>query len=162
MKTIKAILVDDEEGARDVLANLLLRFCPNVELLAKCSNIPEAVEQIKSLQPDLVFLDIEMPNYAGYEIVNFFEKIDFEIVFVTAYDQYAIRAFEIAALDYLLKPIDIERLKLAVERVLIYSNKKLQEQRLQVLQESMSTKTLSNIIVAFPPVQIFTLAGVTV
>lgn len=148
MKTIKAILVDDEEGARDVLANLLLRFCPNVELLAKCSNVPEAVEQIKSLQPDLVFLDIEMPNYAGYEIVNFFDKIDFEIVFVTAYDQYAIRAFEIAALDYLLKPIDIERLKLAVERVLIYSNKKLQEQRLQVLQESMSTKTLSNIIVA--------------
>ncbi|MGL4597265.1 MAG: LytR/AlgR family response regulator transcription factor, partial [Bacteroidia bacterium] len=100
MNRIRAILVDDEESARDVLQNLLLRFCPEVELIAKCENILEAVELIKKEEPDLVFLDIEMPNYAGYEIVSFFEKINFQIIFITAYDQYAIRAFEIAAIDY--------------------------------------------------------------
>jgi two-component system LytT family response regulator len=108
---IKAIIVDDEESARDVLQNLLLLFCPNVEVVAKCENVLKAVDAINKEQPDLVFLDIEMPNYAGYEIVNFFDKINFEIIFVTAYDQYAVRAFEVAAIDYLLKPIDIDRLK---------------------------------------------------
>src|SRR6478735_3401789 len=117
MNTIRAILVDDEESARDVLQNLLQRFCPEVTLVAKCENVMLAVDVIKKEKPDLVFLDIQMPNYAGYEIVKFFDKVDFEIVFITAYDQYAIRAFEIAAIDYLLKPIDIDRLKLAVKRV---------------------------------------------
>lgn len=71
MNKIKAILVDDEEGARDVLENLLRRFCPDVELIAKCENVLQAVEVIKTQQPDLVFLDIEMPNYSGFEIVTF-------------------------------------------------------------------------------------------
>lgn len=147
MKKLRAILVDDEEGARDVLQNLLLRFCPNVELIAKCENVLQAVETIKQEQPDLVFLDIEMPNFAGYEIVNFFEEVTFDIVFVTAYDQYAIRAFEIAAIDYLLKPIDIERLKSAVSRVVIQQSKKEQHDRLGILKESLKSKELNNIVV---------------
>mgnify|MGYP000999294964 CR=1 FL=1 len=77
MNKIKAILVDDEEGARDVLENLLRRFCPEVELVAKCENVEQAVEVIKIQKPDLVFLDIEMPNYSGFEIVNFFKEITF-------------------------------------------------------------------------------------
>lgn len=116
MSEITAILVDDESSARDVLENLLARFCPGVKLLAKCSNVEQAVESIKLHQPDLVFLDIEMPNYAGYEIVDFFTEINFEMIFVTAYDQYAIKAFEVSAVDYLLKPIEIDRLKEAVAR----------------------------------------------
>lgn len=148
MNTLKAILVDDEEGARDVLSNLLLRFCPQVELLAKCGNVLEAVEEIKKLEPDVVFLDIEMPNYAGYEIVNFFDEVNFDIVFVTAYDQYAIRAFEIAAIDYLLKPIEIDRLKQAVERVSQQRNKKDQADRLDLLKESLKSKEVNNIVVA--------------
>jgi two-component system, LytTR family, response regulator len=147
MKKLRAILVDDEEGARDVLQNLLLRFCPNVELIAKCENVLQAVETIKQEQPDLVFLDIEMPNFAGYEIVNFFEEVTFDIVFVTAYDQYAIRAFEIAAIDYLLKPIDIERLKSAVSRVVVQQSKKEQHDRLGILKESLKSKELNNIVV---------------
>jgi two-component system LytT family response regulator len=148
MNTLKAILVDDEEGARDVLSNLLLRFCPEVDLIAKCTNVLEAVEEIKRLEPDVVFLDIEMPNYAGYEIVNFFDEVKFDIVFVTAYDQYAIRAFEIAAIDYLLKPIDIERLKLAVSRVQMQRNKIEQKDRLNLLKDSLKSKELNNIVVA--------------
>ena len=117
MSKIKAILVDDEESARDVLENLLRRFCPEIDLLDKCNNVEQAVESIKQHKPNLVFLDIEMPNYAGYELVDFFTEIDFEIIFVTAYDQYAIKAFEVSAVDYLLKPIEIERLKESVSRV---------------------------------------------
>jgi len=144
---IRAILVDDEESARDVLQNLLLRFCPEVELVSKCENIPQAVEIIKSENPDLVFLDIEMPNYAGFEIVNFFTQINFDIIFVTAYDQHAIRAFEIAAIDYLLKPVDIERLKKAVGRVRQKQNIEQQSQRLHVLSNTLETKELKNIVV---------------
>jgi two-component system LytT family response regulator len=147
MNKLRAILVDDEEGARDVLQNLLLRFCPNVELIAKCENVLQAVETIKQEQPDLVFLDIEMPNFAGYEIVNFFDEVTFDIVFVTAYDQYAIRAFEIAAIDYLLKPIDIDRLKSAVARAVLQQNKKEQNDRLDILKESLKSKELNNIVV---------------
>jgi two-component system LytT family response regulator len=145
---IKAIIVDDEESARDVLQNLLLLFCPNVEVVAKCENVLKAVDAINKEQPDLVFLDIEMPNYAGYEIVNFFDKINFEIIFVTAYDQYAVRAFEVAAIDYLLKPIDIDRLKQAIIRVLQRQNNEQQSQRLSLLSNTLESKQLKNIVVS--------------
>ena len=148
MNKLRAILVDDEESARDVLQNLLLRFCPDVELIAKCENVLEAVEVINKEHPDLVFLDIEMPNYAGYEIANFFKEINFEIIFVTAYDQYAIRAFEIAAIDYLLKPVDIERLKLSIARVKTQRNTEQQAQRLALLSNTLESKQLKNIVVS--------------
>jgi two-component system, LytTR family, response regulator len=148
MQKIKAILVDDEESARDVLQNLLLRFCPEVELLAKCANLKQAVEAIGTHQPDLVFLDIEMPDYAGYELVNFFQEIHFEIIFVTAYDQYAVRAFELAAIDYLLKPVDIHRLKEAVARVRQQFDMQHQAQRLQLLGNTLETNHIKNIIIS--------------
>lgn len=147
MNKIKAIIVDDEESARDVLSNLLLRFCPEIELLEKCSNVTQAVDEIKKHQPDVVFLDIEMPNYAGYEIVKFFDKIEFEIVFVTAYNQYALRAFEVAALDYLLKPIDIDRLKKTVERLRNRLDKKHYSDRISLASDTLRDKDVKNIAV---------------
>ena len=117
MKIIKAIVVDDEKRARNVLSQLLFRNFDNLEVVAQCSDVPSAAEQIKQLKPDLVFLDIQMPNYAGYELVNFFDEINFEIIFVTAFDHYAIKAFEFGALDYLVKPINRSRLIDAVKRV---------------------------------------------
>ncbi len=147
VQSVRAILVDDEERARDVLDNLLKRFCPEVEVVAKCRHLEEAVDVIRIHQPNLVFLDIEMPNYAGFEIVRFFSEVTFEIIFVTAYDQYAIRAFEIAALDYLLKPIDIERLKSAVGRARQHLNLEHQSQRLELLSNTLETRHLKNLIV---------------
>lgn len=147
MKKIKAIIVDDEESARDVLENLLLRFCPEVTLVAKCSHVEEAVQTIKNTQPHLVFLDIEMPNYAGYEITEFFDELPFDIIFVTAYNQYALRAFEVSATDYLMKPIDIERLKEAVQKVvekrslLEYAKK-----RLDLLHETLETNEIKALL----------------
>ncbi len=148
MTKLKAILVDDEESARDVLENLLLRFCPEVELLGKYTNVPDAVAAVNELKPDLVFLDIEMPNYAGFEIVNFFEKVEFDIVFVTAYDKYAIRAFEISAVDYLLKPVDIERLQQSVLKAHERLTTKNNIDRFKVLSQTLETNVLSSIVVS--------------
>ena len=117
MNKIKAIVVDDESAARNVLTNLLELAHPEIEVVDKCPDIPEAVISIKSKKPDLVFLDVEMPRYSGYEIVKFFDEIDFQIIFVTAYDKYAIKAFEVNAVDYLLKPIERKRLGEAISKV---------------------------------------------
>lgn len=148
MTTIKAILVDDEESARDVLENLVVRFCPEIELLGKFNNVLDAVEAIRSLKPDLVFLDIEMPNYAGFEIVNFFENVDFDIIFVTAYDKYAIRAFEVSAVDYLLKPVDIERLQQSVQKAQERMQLKNNLDRFKLLSQTLESNVLNNIIVS--------------
>lgn len=146
MNKIKAILVDDEESARDVLENLLRRFCPEVELLDKCNNVEQAVKSIHLHQPNLVFLDIEMPNYAGYELVDFFTEVDFEIIFVTAYDQYAIKAFEVSAVDYLLKPIEIDRLKESVSRVSNKFDKQQNKVRIDHLKETLNNSTIQSIL----------------
>lgn len=144
---IKTIIVDDEESARDVIKNLLVRFCPDIEIVDICKSVPEAVESIKIHKPQLVFLDIEMPNYAGFEIVNFFEEVNFEIVFLTAYEQYAIKAFEISAIDYLLKPVEIDRLKKAVEKVKLQVVSKIQKERLELLTETISSKKIKNLVI---------------
>lgn len=140
------MLVDDEESARDVLENLLRRFCPEVELVSKCNNVEQAVEAIKIHQPNLVFLDIEMPNYAGYELVDFFTEINFEIIFVTAYDQYAIKAFEVSAVDYLLKPIEIERLKESVARVSNKFDKLQNNEKINHLKDALRNDAVQSII----------------
>lgn len=113
---LKAIIVDDEERARNTLSTLLQEFCPSVSVEATCKNVPEAVEKIKEIQPDLVFLDIEMPEYNGFELFDFIENVNFETIFVTAYDHYAIKAFEVSAIDYLLKPVEIDLLQKAVQK----------------------------------------------
>ena len=100
---IRTIIVDDEGSARELLKELLESFCPDVTIVGQFQNLEMAVEHIRKDTPDLVFLDVEMPRYAGYEILDFFDQIDFNIIFVTAYDKYAIKAFEVSALDYLLK-----------------------------------------------------------
>lgn len=146
-KTFNAILVDDEDSARNILSNLLLNFCPQINIVDKCEDVEQAVASIKKHKPDLVFLDIEMPNYAGYEITSFFKKIDFEIIFITAYGHYAIKAFQVSAVDYLLKPIDINRLKEAVDKFVSKSEIKNASLNYQVLIDSLKDDTIKKIIV---------------
>ena len=136
MNNIKAILIDDEERARNTLSSLLLNYCPEIDVLATCSNVPDGVLAINKHKPDVVFLDIEMPDYNGFELLGFFREIDFDIIFVTAYSEYAIKAFEISAVDYILKPIDIDQLKNSVEKL---KQKKLHSQmqeQIELLKES--------------------------
>ena len=105
---MKALIVDDEERARLNLRLLIHEFCPEIVIVDECKNIPEAVKSILKHQPEIVFLDIEMPGHSGLELLDFFNEkdINFSIIFTTAYNNYAIRAFKLSAVDYLLKPIN--------------------------------------------------------
>jgi two-component system LytT family response regulator len=116
-KLIRVILVDDEPNSRDILAHLL-RLDGDIEILAKCQNIDEAMDAIKEYKPDLVFLDIEMPGGSGFELIERLShtEINPAVVFVTAYNQYAIKAIKYAAFDYLLKPIDLDDLNQTIIR----------------------------------------------
>lgn len=148
MTKLKAIIVDDEEGARSVLTNLLKKTSPEIEIICECENVPEAVKAINKFQPDVVFLDVEMPDYAGYELVYFFDEVDFKIIFVTAYDQYAIKAFELSAVDYLLKPINRLRLKEAVDKLKEQLGDKKIAEDYQVLLESIQEKEFQKIVIS--------------
>ena len=115
--TIRAIVVDDEESARNILKNVLIKFMDGVDVVALCADVPSAVKAVNEHQPHVVFLDIEMPNYSGFEFLSFFDSLDFEIIFVSAYGEYALRAFEVSAVDYILKPIEISKVELALQKV---------------------------------------------
>lgn len=112
---MKAIIVDDERLARKELSKLLAEF-PEVEIIKECDSADEAIEEVDKLKPDVVFLDIHMPGKDGFGVL---EELDYtpHVIFVTAYDEYAIKAFEVNALDYLLKPIQTDRLKEAINKI---------------------------------------------
>ncbi len=112
---MKAIIVDDERLARKELKDLLSEF-PNIEVIEECDSAEAAITSVDKLKPDLVFLDIHMPGKDGFGVL---EELDYmpHVIFITAYDEYAIKAFDVNALDYLLKPIQPERLKEAIDKV---------------------------------------------
>lgn len=111
----KVVLIDDERLARNELKKLLAEF-PELDIVGEASNANEGVEKIKSLEPDLIFLDIQMPGKTGFDMLRMLDHTP-EVIFTTAYDEYAIRAFEVNALDYLLKPIEPKRLADAVHKL---------------------------------------------
>lgn len=115
--SIKAVIIDDEIMARNLLKGMLEEFCTDVEVLDLCHDLPSGVLSIRKNKPNIVFLDIEMPGYSGLEIMNFFseDEVDFSIIFTTSYNEYAIQAFKLSAIDYLLKPIEPADLNQAVE-----------------------------------------------
>ena len=114
--SITCLIIDDEPLARDLVREFLEQHS-DLKLIGECSKGTEAVEKIDSLRPDLIFLDVQMPGMTGFDVLDKIEHDPF-VIFTTAYDQYAIKAFEKNAVDYLLKPIDQERFKLAVDRAL--------------------------------------------
>jgi len=137
MKTIKAIIIDDEPMARHLLNGLIEEYCPEVEILDLCQNLAEGVKSIHKNNPDIVFLDIEMPGHSGLELLDFFpaNEINFSIIFTTAYNQYAIKAFKLSAVDYILKPIDPESIIIALER---YTSSQSKLVDMSVLKENLS------------------------
>ncbi len=114
---IKAIIIDDEKNALEVLEMQLNRFCKDVTIVAACDGGIKGIAAIKKYDPDLVFLDIEMPHKNGFDVLNETREMNYDVIFTTAYDQFAIKAFKFSALDYLLKPVDILELQDAVEKV---------------------------------------------
>ncbi len=130
---MRAIIVEDEKSNRDNLVKILGEYCNSVEIVALCSSAVEGRKAISELQPDLVFLDIEMPGGNGFSMLESLGQINFEVIFVTAFDHYGIKAVKFCALDYLLKPIDLLELTQAVEKV---------EQRLAEKSENLRMKTM--------------------
>lgn len=114
---IRCILVDDEKNALEMMEWLLKTYCPNVEIMAMCNSAEQGIEAIHKFKPDVVFLDIEMPRMNGFDMLEKFDKLFFDVVFCTAYDQFAIKAFKYSALNYLLKPVDPDDLKATIERI---------------------------------------------
>lgn len=111
---MRTIIVDDEKHSRDALQMMLERYCPQVTVQAVCCNGTDAIIAINELKPQLIFLDVEMPGIDGFQVLEACNQHDFAVIFITAYDQYALEAIHHSALDYLLKPIDIKELRDAV------------------------------------------------
>jgi two-component system, LytTR family, response regulator len=114
---IRSVLIDDEKNALEMMEWLMKTYCPQVEIAAMCNSAEAGKEAILKYKPDVVFLDIEMPAMNGFDLLEQFDKLFFDVVFCTAYDQFAIKAFKYSALNYLLKPVDPEDLKTTIRRI---------------------------------------------
>jgi len=117
MSVLKSIIVDDELKSRENLRMMLASFCDNVEVVAACQSVAEAVDAIKQFRPDIVFLDVQMRGETGFDLLKVLENVSFEVIFTTAHSEYALQALRFSAIDYLLKPIDIEDLQKAIAKV---------------------------------------------
>lgn len=138
MKEIKAVIIDDEPSARQFLAALLEKFFPHVEVIAQADSIKTGIETLNKNKPDLVFLDIEMPHGHSFDILENVDNLDYEIVFITAHNQYALDAFKFSAIDYLLKPVKISDIKRALDRFEKRSDNSGEKEKIRVLLDNLN------------------------
>ena len=144
---LKVFLVDDEQKSRDTLRNMIHEFCSDVEVIGESWMVEDAAKQIAKLQPDVVFLDIEMPEQNGFELFNYFPEPTFSVIFATAYNQYAAQAFSLSAIHYLLKPFSVKVLKEALNRA--RKNKEDQQafqEKLKALEANLQGKAKKLVI----------------
>jgi two-component system, LytTR family, response regulator len=135
---LRAILIDDEANSLSALQQKLIEHCPQVEIIGTYTKPAECIQAVNTLKPDIVFLDIEMPGINGFKLLQEVSYKNFEPVFVTAYDHYAIKAIRFSALDYLIKPVDIDELKWSVERAAQKKNNSSSNERLDLLLDHLS------------------------
>lgn len=154
---MKALIIDDERKARTLLRTLLQEHCDEIHDIKEASDLEEGVDIIKTFQPNVVFLDIEMPKYSGLQILDFFEseEINFQIIFVTAYNAYAIEAFKLSASDYLLKPLDIPELKTAVQKAIKTINDTNLNNKFEELKKAFHQLSINKIALEIPKGIIF-------
>lgn len=157
---LKCILVDDELKSRESLKKLLNTFCENVKVLATCQNVAEALEAIRQEKPDVIFLDIQMQRETGFDLLSKLDTIDFEVIFTTAHSEYAIKAIKYSAIDYLLKPIDVEELKKAVAKVESKHSNTIND-RLKQLLVNIKSVSAENYKLALPTNEGLTFIKVT-
>ncbi len=140
---LRALVVDDEERSRNVLTNYLDDYCVDVQIIGYATNVLDAVKIINKEKPNIIFLDIEMPGGNGFELFDYFEQPDFLVVFVTAYENFAIKAFEVSALDYLTKPIVIKQLVKTVNKAKEQINLKLYAEQIENLKNSLVNDSIT-------------------
>lgn len=139
---LNAIIIDDEHANRELVGNLLETHCPSVNVVGTADSVESGYAQIIDKRPHLVFLDIQMPHGNGFQLLEKFKEIFFDIIFVTSYDQYAINAIKFSALDYLLKPIDISELRAAVEKA---EKKVVKENKFQLYENLLNNINPNNL-----------------
>jgi two-component system LytT family response regulator len=148
---IRALIVDDEFKARDLLKHYIEAYVPQVKELRQAESVDEALKILEEYQPDLVFLDIEMPYRSGFDFLKSLPKISFAVIFTTAYNQYAIQAIRFSALDYLLKPVDPEELQSAISR---YNESRVAKESNEALYKNLvdniGKKELNDLRIAVP------------
>lgn len=137
---LRSVIIDDEENSSAALKGKLETYVPEVRIDAICNNGADGIEAIESLHPDIVFLDIEMPKMNGFNMLQQITYRDFELIFVTAYDHYAIKAIRFSALDYLVKPVEVGELKQSIAKVIEQRQQKQSNQRLTLLMENLREK----------------------
>lgn len=118
MKPLKTLIVDDEADAVNFIRSIIMEYCPKLEVIGTANNVKDGVELIMNYQPELVFLDVEMPHGSGFDLLANFPKKMFDVVFITAFNQYALKAIKFSAVDYVLKPINISEFIEAVDKVI--------------------------------------------
>lgn len=144
---MKAIIVEDKEYIRKGLINILSFIEANVEIIGQCESVQEAAVVVKTCKPELVFLDINLTDGTAFDFLDKVDVIDFKIIFITAYEEYALRALKIGAVDYLLKPVDVEELKVALEKV---ANISVADQKEQLIKtKQVYTNETNHIILSF-------------
>lgn len=154
MSEIKAIIVDDEQHCIDALRAMLQKKCPEVAVLAGVNSVKEARQLIDEMRPDLVFLDVEMPHQNGFELLKQYDKLTFDVIFTTAYEQYALKAIKFNALDYLLKPFSVQELQEALRK---FHERRSQKPDtaiapLEVFLQNMKTLQQTNKKIALPTI----------
>ncbi|HUM51142.1 MAG TPA: LytTR family DNA-binding domain-containing protein [Chitinophagales bacterium] len=143
MNSIKAIIVDDEKNNRLVLHKLIEKFCPQVTVIAECESVDDTILFLENNATDVVFLDVEMPGKNGFDLLaNYNYQCPFEIIFTTAYSQYAVKAIRFSALDYLLKPVDPEELIRAVHKLSVKISDEIKAKQFELLEQKISNKDL--------------------
>lgn len=149
---IKAIIIDDEPYCCESLAALLEKYCPEVIISGVYHNGSDALNEIRKNSPDLVFLDVEMPRMNGFEMLEQLHSVEFNLIFTTSYDKYALKAIRFSAIDYLLKPIDREELQKAVQKVEKRSGKPIAQQ-LEILMQKIDHSNSSLGKIAMPTME---------
>lgn len=134
----KALIIDDENRTRDLIAKMINSFGLDIEAIPAGENVKSGLKAIEEHQPDIVFLDIQMPDGTGFDLLKAVPNKNFEVIFITAHEEFAIKAIKFSALDYILKPVDPEELKAAVERALETMNEKRDESQFEALNHNIS------------------------
>ncbi len=147
---LEAIIVDDEPKLREVLNIKLNQHCPEIRVLSMAKNADEAFDKIKLLRPKIVFLDIAMPGQSGFDLLEQFSEIDFEVIFVTGFNEYALDALKVSAVDYILKPVKTEDLVQAVNKAKVRILNKHKAERYEVLRHNLNNIGDQNTKIAIP------------
>ena len=139
---IRAIIIDDEKASREILVTYISKYCKNIKIDGTAVGVVDGKEMIEKLRPDLIFLDIEMRDGTGFDMLNQITTIDFQIIFISATKQYAERAFKYSASEYILKPINIIHLITAVEKVKEAISLKMESQNIRLLIDIVNSRSL--------------------